>query len=334
VNPIGSLLRAAVRKPDEKLNVLTYSTHEAYETDLCRTGHEFYSFHSFGHVKPWNTKYRPIPKNYNLIYGETQPEHIDYDLILSQNRGAHFEHANRVAKQLHIPHVELTHVLPPTHMNEANLEQNAKIKADHTVFITDFNRNVWKWKPDEATVILHGLDTDEFSPDYNIPLLPHVLTVANDYVNRDWCLGFSIWKEATQGLLVRPVGDTPGLSKAAGSVRELIHEYRSAGVFLNTSTWSPIPHSLLEAASCACPIVSTATCAIPEHFTHGVDCFLSNNPSELRKYIQALLTDTHLARRMGENARTLIINKFGLERFVSAWNETLQRVVDRGMIWA
>ena len=53
-------------------------------------------------------------------------------------------------------------------------------------------------------------------------------------------------------------------STPAESVADLVNEYCSSKVFLNTSTVSPIPTTLLEAMSCGSAVVSTATCMIPE----------------------------------------------------------------------
>jgi len=46
---IASASQRAVRgimrrcNPAEKLNILTFATHERYEENLCKTGHNFYS---------------------------------------------------------------------------------------------------------------------------------------------------------------------------------------------------------------------------------------------------------------------------------------------------
>ena len=66
VSPTSSIIRAATRSVREPLNILTFPTHERYETLLCQTGHNFYSYRAEG-IKDWNTNYGEIPDNYILL---------------------------------------------------------------------------------------------------------------------------------------------------------------------------------------------------------------------------------------------------------------------------
>ena len=43
----------------DKYTILTFPTHERYETNLSKTGHDFYAFRSEG-LKDWNTDYGGI----------------------------------------------------------------------------------------------------------------------------------------------------------------------------------------------------------------------------------------------------------------------------------
>ena len=147
------------------------------------------------------------------------------------------------------------------------------------------------------------------------------LSVANDFINRDYCLNYKGWKRVTEGLPVRVVGDTPGLSEAAKDVSELVTEYQTSSVFFNSSTISPVPTSLIEAMSCGCAVVSTATCMIPEIIENGVNGFISNDEEELQSYIRQLLDDPSLAAKMGHAARQTVIEKFSEESFINNWNE-------------
>ena len=138
-----------------------------------------------------------------------------------------------------------------------------------------------------------------------------------DFINRDYCLNYSGWQRITDGLNKTVVGNTPGLSKQSESVEELVKEYQRSQVFLNTSTLSPIPMALLEAMSCGCGIVTTATCMIPEIVEHGVNGFMSNNEEELREYTQQLLDDAELSAKLGEEARKTINESLSESSFAS-----------------
>ena len=58
-------IKSFMKKIDrsEKLNILTLATHERYEENLCKTGHNFYSL-KYG--KEWDTTYSQVPQNYHL----------------------------------------------------------------------------------------------------------------------------------------------------------------------------------------------------------------------------------------------------------------------------
>ena len=82
---VKSTLRSANRP--KKLNILTFATHERYEQNLCKTGHNFYSL-ALG--KTWDTDYGQVPENYHII--NSIPDYIDFDLILVKS------HKDRMSK--------------------------------------------------------------------------------------------------------------------------------------------------------------------------------------------------------------------------------------------
>jgi glycosyltransferase involved in cell wall biosynthesis len=332
--PLGSITRAATRRPDEPLNVLTFPTHEAYESGLAKTGHSFYAVRAKG-IKDWNRAYRPVPANYTLLNpsrGDKQvPPDVDFDLVLSQNKFGQFHIAEQFARKLHLPLVSLEHTLPVPSWNQSQRESLRQMRGHLNLFISEYSIREWGWDPKDPTVrvIHHGIDTETFSPnDMMCDRKPHLLSVVNDWVNRDWCCGFKLWQEVSKDLPVTVVGATPGLSEPAKSVHDLVMKYRSSSVFLNTSLISPVPTALMEAMSCGCAVVSTATCMIPSIIENGVNGFISNDPAELRAYCQHLLRDVDLAASMGAAARQTIIDRFSQEKFVANWDSLLREATD------
>lgn len=323
---IGSITRAATRKDGEPLNILTFPTHERYESGLAKTGHNFYAVLAEG-IKDWNRTYAPVPCNYVLLNpsrGEKQiPPDVDFDLVLSQNKFGQYQLATQIARKLQLPLVSLEHTLPMPQWGQGQIQSLKNIRGDLNLFISEFSIEQWGWAKDDPTVrvIHHGIDTDVFSPnDMLVDNKRHLLSVVNDWVNRDWCCGFKLWQQVSEGLPTFVVGATPGLSEPAKSVHELVMRYREAQVFLNTSLISPVPTALLEAMSCGCAVVSSATCMIPEVITHGVNGFISNDAGELAEYCRMLLDDAELCRKIGEQARQTIMGRFSMDRFVRDWN--------------
>jgi hypothetical protein len=333
-NPISSIIRQVTRTPDEPLNILTFPTHERYETGLCLTGHNFYAYRAEG-IKDWNTDYAPLPDNYTLLDPRLElqqiPDYVEFDLILSQNKFGQFQHAYPLSKQMRLPVVSLEHTLPMPQWSEAERHQLKNMRGLMNVFISEYSLGQWNWdNMNDTTVVHHMVDTDVFSyAGYRSDIQPknHILSVVNDWMNRDWCCNFQGWQRITNGLPVRVLGDTPGLSEPAPSTEALVREYQQARIFLNTSTISPVPTALLEAMACGCAVVSTATCMIPEIIENGVNGFISNDEFELRKQCELLLNDPSMALKMGKAAVETIEKKFNKERFVDQWNTVFRSVL-------
>lgn len=322
---VKSILRSANRP--KKLNILTFATHERYEQNLCKTGHNFYSL-AVG--KTWDTDYGDVPENYHII--NSIPDYLDFDLILAHTdcerlAGVHQHFSgttDRSGNRTHIPILRHNHVLPDIRFDT---EQQKKTAINPTVnwysFISCYSRDQWGFNKNNSIVIEHGIDT-EFWTDSNEKRDNVCLSVVNDWPNRDWCCGFNLWRQTVPGLPVKVFGKSPGFSEPAKSTEHLREIYQKSKIFYNTSLHSPVPTVLLEAMACGCAIVSTATCMIPEVIQHGVNGLISNDPKELRSYLEMILNNDAVAKKLGENARKTIEQKYNLDRFVMSWNRAFE----------
>ncbi len=342
ISPVSALTRAATREKGEPFNILTFPTHERYETNLALTENNFYSYRAEDVQeikKDWNTAYGDVPENYMLLDGRLGYKQVslrlDLDLVLCQNKFGQYQIGSNLARQLGLPLLCLEHTLPMPTWNAEQLQSMHDMQGDVNVFISRYSIDKWGYgKSDNVKVIKHCVNADMFRCDDefgNIGRDTKILSVVNDWVNRDWCCGFNIWRRVTEGLPVFPVGDTAGLSRPA-KPDELIDIYNNHRIFINTSTISPVPTSLLEAMSCGCAVVSTATCMIPEVIENGVNGFLTNNEKEMREYLELLLKDEDLAKKLGKAARETILRDFSVERFTREWNETFEEVADTKLI--
>jgi glycosyltransferase involved in cell wall biosynthesis len=323
-NTVERLISISNKTKPEKYNILTFSTHERYETELCKTGHNFYSLSS-KNFKKWNSKQTPVPTNYHILPEDQLCDFLNFDFILVQSKFGQFQVSQNINRILNLPIICLEHTLPTTQTISANqIEQMRSMRGDINVFISEFSRKAWKI---DGIIVHHGVDTKMFSPN-NKNKQPNVLTVANDFINRDYCLNYSGWKRVTEGLKVKVVGDTNGLSEAAKSVEDLVDEYNSCGVYFNSSTLSPIPMSLLEAMSCGCAVVSTATCMIPDIIKNGHNGYISNDEDELKKYLKYLLDNEPVRQELGKNARQTIIDMFSEEGFINTWNSIFDNIYE------
>jgi hypothetical protein len=323
-NTVERIVDIANSNKPMRYNILTFPTHERYETQLCKTGHEFYSFTS-DRFKRWNTSQVEVPSNYHILPDNQVCGYLKYDFILVQSKFWQFQVAQQINQQLSIPIICLEHTLPtPQTMTFDQINSMRQMSGDVNIFISDFSKKAWNIN---GAVIHHGVDTNVFCKQ-NIDKKLEILTVANDFINRDYCLNYSGWKRVTNGLDVNIIGDTKGLSSPAKSIDELVNAYNTCSIYFNSSTLSPIPMSLLEAMSCGCPVVSTATCMIPEIIKNGENGFISNNEEELRSYIDYLLNNPEEREKLGNNARQTVIDKFSEYEFIQKWNELFDKVYE------
>lgn len=310
---------------DKKYKILTFQTHERYETQLCKTGHDFYSL-TVDNLKKWNYNQLAPPSNYHILELNHLPAYLNFDFILAQTRFGQFQIAQKLNQALKLPIILLEHTTPQ-HLDPRTKAFFSSMVADLNIFITQYSMEESKVF-ERTRVIRHGIDTNVFK-DNNLEKHNDVLTVANDFKNRDVPLNYQGWCRITKDFQTRLVGDNKDLSQMASSVEELVEEYNRTKVYLNTTAFSPLPMSLLEAMSCGCAIVTTATCEIPNIIENGVNGFMSNDEEELKDYIKQLLGDENLRKKLGANARQTILDKFSEEMFIDNWNATFKEVVEK-----
>ncbi len=302
-------------------NILTFNTHERYQSQLAKTGHNFYAFMHDG-AKEWFPGHGDRPENYYVLPKNSVPS-IDFDMILSQSKFGQYQIVTQINRFLRLPIIALEHTLPIPNWPVAQLDAMRKMVGDVNVFISDYSSKQWNLEA-PSVVIKHSIDAEKYKPNDQIERKPQVLSVVHDFINRDYCCNFSGWKRITKDMNVRVVGDSPGLSEQSESEAALVQEYQSSQIFLNTSTISPIPTALLEAMSCGCAVVTTATCMIPEIIENGKNGFMSNDEDELRNYINMLLNDKELREHCGNNARETVMEKFSESLFIDKWNQVFE----------
>lgn len=332
---VSSIIQAATRKKDEPLNIISACAHNRYQSNLAKTGHVFYFIEGepTKGLEKWDRFVSPLPNNCNLISIEQYhklKKWISFDSGLSQYKFGQYQVIASIAKDLGIPLISLDHTQPLPFWTLDFMSEMRKMSGDVDVFISEHSRTAWGWKSDEAIVVNHGIDTETFRPYDNVVKKRHILSVVRNWIQRGVCCGYDLYREIIKDLPAFPVGDTPGLSRAAKDVNELVEFYNEAQIFVNTSQISPIPMSLLEAQSCGCACVSTATCAIPEAIQNGYNGYMSNDPKELRYYLEMLLDNPEECRRIGQNARQTILEKYSLASFVDNWKKVFQLAIEKG----
>ena len=325
---VAKLIRQCVERKPKQYNILTFPTHERHDTELCKTGHNFYSFSAEG-MKEWDSSYAPRPENYYILPRNAIYPGIPFDFILSQSKFGQFQIASQINQRLNVPIVSMEVTVPIPSWPDSHLESLRSMVGDINVFLTEHSKNKWDIGK-ESVVIPHSLDASLFQPDENIEKEPHVLSVVNDFISRDYCCNYSGWQRVTQDFNTKLLGKTEGLSEPAPSTEALVEEYNKCQVFFNSSTFSPVPTVLLEAMACGCAVVTTATCEIPDIIEHGSNGMMSNDEGELKSYIQQLLVDHELRNKLGNAARQTILEHFPEKKFLDRWNSVFDTAYSMG----
>jgi hypothetical protein len=252
-------------------------------------------------------------------------------MVVSQSKAGQYQVARKIADQLSVPLITIEHTLPSQDWSKEYIRKSHSMRGDVDVFITKFQKEQWEWPVSDTPMIPCAVDTNEFTPDDSVVRGNKVVTVVNDYVNRDQFCNFSLYKRIMEKgrFEADAIGDTKGFSEAANGVGDLIGRLRSCGVFLNTSSWSTMPVSLLEAMSVGCPIVTSATCSIPDIIENGETGWCSNDEDFLIDRIKWCLENKEEAKIMGEKARIVACDMYDNSRFKHSWGQVFDQVLGK-----
>jgi glycosyltransferase involved in cell wall biosynthesis len=327
MNPLITLANKINRRPKKKYKILTFATHEAYQTNLAlATGHDFYILNRGNGSKQWDRRFKPLPPN-TYEYNAISDTEYDIDFILSQERFGQIQFATEISKALRLPIVHLEHIEPQIkNWDDKTLKAMMSFKADINVFITEHNKK--SWGVENAVVVKHGIRTNDFVG-WNSKADPqkekYVLYIVNALAQRDQFCGYTEWQTIKNmvesidpSIKFALLGDNPGISLPMANESHLISAINNCSCYLNTSRLSPVPMSLMEAMSCGAPCVSTANQEVPSIINNETIC--SNNLEHLANQIVKICNDKEYASNIGGYCRERIVQNYNIDDFANSWN--------------
>ena len=296
------------------LNILTFQTHEAYQYELAKTGHNFFHLKSDERPNGWNNTVRPMPKNISFI-NESEVNLKDFDILLtqSQDQNLKFRGNNTIKK------INLEHTYPMTDNLKIDVDANIK------VYISESSKR--GWKDNSGYVINHGIDINEW-PECNHNI-NNIVSTVNHFRQRDWACGYTLFQESTRGLpntiygsMNEEIGGFP-----TGSFEEMKRIKSENSIYLNTTLRSPIPFSVLEAMACGMIVVSTPTCEIPRYIKNGQNGILCKDSRSFNIILNDILKNKSKYIKLGKKARIDVKNLASIDLFINKWNFIFKKVL-------
>jgi len=309
------------------MNILTFSTHEGYQYNLCKTGHNFDILESdkLGGVKGWDERQRPLPPNAHVI--SAVDNYDRYDLILCQK----IEDWYRV-KDIQKKKIILFHVLWSRNWDISEEDDFkgrdgliAQMKDDYKVYILESKRKSWNSFDDKSVIINHGVDLNDYNKKFN-GNTQSVLRACHFFRDRDWWCGYDKFLKVLRGSPHMILGNNPNTPNSFypenfETYKDFFYGFR---VYFNSTTNDDYPLSMLDAFAAGMPVVSTCAKNEPQYIYHGYNGYVSDDDECLHESISMMLQDRRKARLIGKAGKDIIDEHFNLKKFIDKWNETFE----------
>lgn len=231
-----------------------------------------------------------------------------------------------MAERLDVPMIYVEHNTPKGDVpcTRHPMADRADVPVVH---VTHFNNLMWDSGRAPTRVIEHGIPDPggQYTGE-----LERAAVVTNEPVRRGRVTGtdlvplfaaqvpLDVFGMGLAGLRdVTCHGDLP-----AG---RLFGEMARRRVYLHLTRWTSLGLALIEAMHLGMPVLALATTeaarAVPP--AAGI---VSADPGELAEGLRLLMAEPRTARQMGEHAREHALARYGLARFLRAWDELLMEV--------
>jgi len=303
------------------MNILSFFTHEGWESNWAKTGHNFFMLSSPERKEGWKSRERKMPDNYTHVSFDEARMLCNREIDVVVNHSA-FEQrlvAQKLCRESNIQRIEMNHCLPLKAWSASDIVGLKQTNdTDFNVFTTRYQADCWGYNL-SGFVCGHTVDTDLFKNDYS-GIISRSMSVAYDFKERADVLGYKDWEFLTNGISHIHHGNEDFAVLA--TAKDLSEAYCLNRAFVNTAKRSTLPTSLLEAMACGMPVVTVRAEAYTDDiFLDGENGFVSEDLFELKEKLEILLTNMDLAAKIGMNGYNTFCDKFSPFSFVSKWNE-------------
>jgi hypothetical protein len=226
-----------------------------------------------------------------------------------------------------LPAVYVEHNAPRPHAERSRhpLADRGDIPLVH---VTDFNRLMWDNGRAPTRVIDHGMADP--GPRYTGEVL-RAATMINEPLRRGRTVGADLLEPLSAYAQIDVWGiGTESLHANRGAVSgrgdltapQLWDQIARRRVYLHTARWTSLGLSLIEAMLLGMPVVAVGTTMAPL-VVPGEAGVVSADLAALGRGLRDFLNDHATAVAAGKAAREFATARFGLERFLSEWDQVI-----------
>ena len=324
-------MSVAVRPPLEgrvaAKRVLLWHVHGSYATSLVQGPHTYYlpvlpdrGADGRGRARTWTW-----PPN-AIEVTPAQARQLDFDAVIVQRPheldGLVERWTGRVPGR-DLPAIYLEHNAPEGAVNA--MRHPATDRADLVVVhVTHFNDLFWDCGTTQTCVIEHGI----VDPGYRYTgTLPRAAVAINEARRRGRVVGTDLLPCFARAMPLDLFGmDAGALGGIDDPPQSVLHaEMPRRRVYLHPMRWTSLGLSLIEAMHLGMPVVAIAATDAVEAVP--ADCgTVSTRVDRLCAALGRYRDDPESARADGERARAYALERYGLARFLRAWNALLDEV--------
>lgn len=315
-----------------KLNILSFCFDEKHELLVTNTGNNIFAITVPGFLYKWNPDIMTKPLNYTLFEFHHNadlithlPASLDFDLIVAFERPSQFEIAKKISKVLQIPIAVIENRFPISVSDAFSVSAYSNMTGSLNVFGNSYLKSFWNVSG-ESEVLMPGVNTSKFTPEEG-QRSNKVLTVVNNFIQRDEETSFSKWKAIVEGFEIALVGHNPGIASQFTPFSSLHKTYQASKVYLNTTTGGIFPIEVIEAMASGCAVVTLDFIGMRDFIKSGENGFICKTVDEARAIINKLHTDKDLFTKISSNARSFVVNNCDLSVQSSKLNARFKDIV-------
>ncbi|NIJ52725.1 glycosyltransferase family 4 protein [Dyadobacter arcticus] len=312
----------------KRLKIFTWHIHGSYLYYLSQGNYDIFipvtnrkseGYYGRGETFPFGPNVIEVPAE--------QVRNMQFDCILFQSEKNYLidQHEILADWQRQLPRIYVEHNTPEKHpTNTRHVMTDPEVTMVH---VTHFNKLMWdSGGIPRVYVIEHGVCIPPVSYQGDIP---RGIVVINHIEQRGRITGWDVFEEVRRHVPLDLVGMGTSESGGLGEVLnpqlpEFISHYR---FFFNPIRYTSFGLAVCEAMMTGMPVVALATTEYVTVIKDGESGFIDTNIENLINQMNALISDPAKAQRMGENAKKVALEKFGIDRFTDDWETIFRKTI-------